>query len=127
MKKMFLLFSHSLTQSQINDAKSNLGIERFVHLPEDLQLLWSDIPSDLESLKEYLSLFRNFLVENSDFEDVVLIQGDFGAVYQMINFSKDLGLKAVYATTKRVIEEEIIENQTVKKSIFEHIRFREFE
>ena len=25
---------------------------------------------------------------------------------------------------KRVIEEEIIENQTVKKSIFEHIRFR---
>ena len=45
----------------------------------------------------------------------------------MINFSKDLGLKAVYATTKRVIEEEIIENQTVKKSIFEHIRFREFE
>lgn len=127
MKKMFLLFSHSLTQSQIDDAKSNLGIERFVFLPEDLQLLWSDIPSDIESLKEYLSLFRNFLVENSDFEDVVLIQGDFGAVYQMINFSKDLGLKAVYATTKRVIEEEIIENQTVKKSIFEHIRFREFE
>ena len=109
MKKMFLLFSHSLTPSQIEDAKSNLGIEKFVYLPEDLQLLWSDIPSDLESLKEYLSLFRNFLVENSDFEDVVLIQGDFGAVYQMINFSKDLGLKAVYATTKRVIEEEIIE------------------
>ena len=127
MKKMFLLFSHSLTPSQIEDAKSNLGIEKFVYLPEDLQLLWSDIPSDLESLKEYLSLFRNFLVENSDFEDVILIQGDFGAVYQMINFSKDLGLKAVYATTKRVIEEEIIENQTVKKSIFEHIRFREFE
>ena len=56
MKKMFLLFSHSLTPSQIEDAKSNLGIEKFVYLPEDLQLLWSDIPSDLESLKEYLSL-----------------------------------------------------------------------
>lgn len=124
---MFLLFSHNLTEYQINDAKSNLGVENFVYMSDDLQRVWSNIPSELLFLKEYLRPFRNFLVENSEYGDVVLIQGDFGAVYQMVNFAKDLGLKAVYATTKRVVEEIIVEGKTVKKSIFEHERFREYE
>ena len=126
MKKMFLLFSHNLTQIQIDDAKNNLDIEKFVSLSQDLQELWSNIPSDLIFIKEYLLPFKNFLTENSNFGDVVLIQGDFGAVYQMVNFANDLGLKAVYATTTRVIEEIVIDEKTVKKSIFEHRRFREY-
>ena len=127
MKKMFLLFSHNLTQIQIDDAKNNFDIEKFVSLSQDLQELWSNIPSDLIFIKEYLLPFRNFLKKNSNFGDVVLIQGDFGAVYQMVNFANDLGLKAVYATTTRVIEEIVIDEKTVKKSIFEHRRFREYE
>lgn len=127
MKKMFLLFSHNLTQVQINDAKNNLKIDNFVPLPNNLQELWSNIPSELVSLKEYLLPFRNFLTENSNFKDVVLLQGDFGAVYQMVNFANDLGLKSVYATTTRLIEEIIVDEKTVKKSIFEHRRFREYE
>ena len=127
MKKMFLLFSHNLTQIQIDDAKNNLDIEKFVSLSQDLQELWSNIPSDLIFIKEYLLPFSNFLKKNSNFGDVVLIQGDFGAVYQMVNFANDLGLKAVYATTTRVIEEIVIDEKTVKKSIFEHRRFREYE
>ena len=127
MKKMFLLFSHNLTQIQIDDAKNNLDIEKFVSLSQDLQELWSNIPSDLIFIKEYLLPFKNFLTENSNFGDVVLIQGDFGAVYQMVNFANDLGLKAVYATTTRVIEEIVIDEKTVKKSIFEHRRFRKYE
>ncbi len=126
MKKMFLLFSHNLTQTQIDDAQNNLKIDKFISLQNDLQILWSNIPSDLVSLKEYLSPIRNFLVENSSFEDVVLIQGDFGAVYQMVNFANDLGLKAVYATTIRLIEEIIEDEKIVKKSIFEYRRFREY-
>ncbi len=127
MKKMFLLFSHNLTQTQIDDAKNNFGVKDFVPLPKELQLLWSNIPSELISLKEYLLPIRNFLAENSEYEDVVLIQGDFGAVYQMVNFANNLGLKAVYATTTRVIEETVEDEKTVKKSIFEHRRFREYE
>lgn len=126
MKKMFLLFSHNLTQTQIDDAQNSLEIKEFVSLPNDLQMGWSNIPSEIESLKEYLIPFRNFLTENSEYDDVVLIQGDFGAVYQMVNFAKDLGLKAVYATTTRVIEEIVVDDKTVKKSIFEHRRFREY-
>jgi len=37
MKKMFLVFSHSLTQSQREDAVSNFGIDEFVTLPDELK------------------------------------------------------------------------------------------
>ncbi len=37
MKKMFLLFSHKLTQTQKDDAIKTLGIDEFVYLPENLQ------------------------------------------------------------------------------------------
>ena len=69
---------------------------------------------------------KDFLKENSHFGDVVLIQGDFGAVYHMVNFSKNLGLKSVYATTNRDIEEIVVDNQTIKKSVFRHVIFREY-
>lgn len=127
MKKMFLLFSHNLTPSQEFDVQKSLNVNEFVFLPNELQVLWSNIPCDLELLKDYLIPFKKFLFENSNFEDVVLVQGDFGAVYHMVNFAKDLGLKTVYATTKRVVEEIVIDGKTVKKSIFEHERFREYE
>lgn len=126
MKKMFLLFSHNLSEIQLNDAKSNLEVSEVVSLPNKLQDIWSNIPADIENLREYLLSIRNFLAENSQYGDVVLIQGDFGAVYQMVNFSKDLGLIPVYATTSREIEEFEENGKTIKKSIFEHIRFREY-
>lgn len=126
MKKMFLLFSHNLSEIQLNDAKSNWEVSEVVSLPNKLQDIWSNIPADIEKLREYLLPIRNFLAENSQYGDVVLIQGDFGAVYQMVNFSKDLGLIPVYATTSREIEEFEENGKTIKKSIFEHIRFREY-
>lgn len=126
MKRMFLLFSHNLSEIQLNDAKSNLEVSEVVSLPNKLQDIWSNIPADIENLREYLLSIRNFLAENSQYGDVVLIQGDFGAVYQMVNFSKDLGLIPVYATTSREIEEFEENGKTIKKSIFEHIRFREY-
>ena len=126
MKKMFLLFSHSLTKTQENNAIKSFKIEEFVSLPENLQKLWSEIPSDLESLNDYLNPVKEFLGNSSDLGDFVLIQGDFGATYALVNFAKSLGLVPVYATTNRVIEEVEENGKTIKKSVFEHIRFREY-
>jgi len=36
--KLFLLFSHKLTDEQIKDAKDNLGIDEFIYLLKDLQI-----------------------------------------------------------------------------------------
>lgn len=128
MKKMFLLFSHTLSDEQISDAKKSLDVNEFVYLEKDLQKIWGNVPTDLASLDEFLSPFKSYLEKNSSKGDIALVQGDFGATYKMVNFAKDLGIVCVYATTKRIIEEIKQENNEIlKKSIFKHERFREYE
>ncbi|RLA78789.1 MAG: hypothetical protein DRG78_14305 [Epsilonproteobacteria bacterium] len=127
MKKMILLFSHKLSDEQKEEAKDKYRIEEFVYLSKELQQIWSNISPDLDSLSEVLKLIKEFTKQNANKNDVVLIQGDFGAVYTMVNFCKDLELVPVYATTKRIAQEYLEDNKSVKKSIFEFRRFREYE
>jgi hypothetical protein len=92
-----------------------------------MQSTWSDISPDLKSIKDVLEPLKSFIQASHSSNDIVLIQGDFGAVYEMVNFCKALDLVCVYATTKRiVIEHENEDRQSIKKSIFEHRRFREY-
>jgi len=123
---MILLFSHKLTAEQINDGKSSFGVEEFIALDDDLQTIWSNVPADLESVVEYLQSIRDFLIKNMEEDDVVLVQGDFGATCAIASFVKSLGGVAVYATTKRNVVEKEIDGKIVKTSIFEHVRFRKF-
>ena len=128
MKRMFLFFSHHLTGAQIEDAQKNYAIEEFVALPKELQPLWSQIDPDIPTLKERLKPLFGFLSKEAKKGDYTLIQGDFGAVYLMVNYVKKLGVIPVYATTKREAYEYIdASGKLVKKSIFKHRRFREYE
>mgnify|MGYP006921601698 CR=1 FL=1 len=126
MKKMFLLFSHSLTSNQIADAQDSLGVQEFVTLPQELQALWSNIPSDLETLSEYLAALKSYLRSSVERDDYILIQGDFGGVYEMVNFSKALGAIPVHSTTKREVDECMIHNKVKKTSTFEHVIYRRY-
>ena len=124
--KMFLLFSHKLTEDQIKDAKDNLGVKEFVYLPDDLQKKFSNVPPELDDIKKYSEVFIDFLKNNAKKEDFVLIQGDFGIVFNVVEFCKENNLKAVYSTTKRIVKEKIIDGKVVKISEFKHIKFRRY-
>lgn len=126
MKKMILLFSHKLTEEQELDARESLDVEEFEVLDDDLQKLWSNVPSDLESVDDYLEPVREYLRDNVASGDIVLIQGDFGATFAMVSFVNSLGAVAVYATTKRDVVEREIDGKIVKTSVFEHVRFRAY-
>lgn len=126
-KRMLLLFSHQLTPMQEDDAKRMWAVDEFIYLPESLQSIWSDISPDLESLESTLEPIKAFVKEVSSKGDLILIQGDFGASYMMVNYAKVCALISVYATTYRVVEEYMKEGKKVKKSIFEHGRFRIYE
>lgn len=127
MKKMILLFSHKLSDEQRRDAQSKLGVTEFIILPDELQKVWSNVPSNLDSILQILQPVKMFLLENSSVNDTVLIHGDFGMVYNMVNFCKQNKLIPVYATTKRDSVEYVKNNKTLKESIFEFRRFREYE
>ncbi|MBU1668190.1 hypothetical protein KKC13_07195 [bacterium] len=126
MKKLFLLFSHTLTAIQLEDAKDTLGVETFVELPKGLQELWSNVPAELECLSDYLQPIRDYMIEHIEVDDVALVQGDFGATCSMASFVKSLGGVAVYATTKRNVEEIQDGDTIVKRSVFQHVIFRQY-
>ena len=126
MHKMFLLFSHKLTQFQKDDAMVSWGVSKFIELPEELQTLWSNIPAEFETLNNYLEPLKKYLNKSVSKDDVILIQGDFGGTYEMVNFCKENDFLAVHSTTKREVHEIMKENKIIKTSIFEHMIFRRY-
>ncbi len=126
--KMFLFFSHKLTPEQIEDAK-RFGIDEFIYMPENLQKIFSNIDPeiDIEDIEVLIKeKFGKFLIENANSGDYVLIQGDFGVVYHLVNFCKSVGLVPVYATTKREVREIEKDGKIQKISEFRHIKFRKY-
>ncbi|MGI6425694.1 MAG: CRISPR-associated protein Csx20 [Tepidanaerobacteraceae bacterium] len=128
MRQVFLLFSHKLTTLQMNELKNKYKVDKMVYLPTELQDIWSNVPPELSSIKNHLQDILIWLKENSNPEDLVLVQGEFGAVFILVNFCKKEGLIPIYSTTKRQVSEEILDDETIHVSRkFTHVRFREFE
>ncbi len=128
MKRMILIFSHTFTDVQKKDAMENLHIDEFVYLPEKLQNIWSHLDPKAERLKPQLIPLLNYIKENVKKSDLLLVQGDFGATFIVVNFAKKLGLETCYSTTSRVYQEKVLENGTVVNiHEFKHERFRKYE
>lgn len=128
MSKFFLLFSHTLTPEQAADARETLGVTEFVALPPEWQAVWSDVPPDAEYLADHLLPLLHWLSQQAQPGDVVLIQGDFGAVYLTVKWALQRRLIPVYATTRReVVETTLPDGSIQKQSRFQHVRFRRYE
>lgn len=124
---LFLIFNHRITSLQEQDARLSLKVERIIDLPEELKPLWNQIPPDLEGVSDYLEPVKSWLAENAKPGDYVLIQGDFGACYIMVDFSFEKGLIPVYSTTAREAAEEQGGDGSVKLTHrFKHIRYRKY-
>jgi hypothetical protein len=126
-KKLFHIFNHTLTEAQFDDARNRLGVECIVSPPKRLQNLWCQVPADLEGIDGYLAPVKDWLAAEGRPGDFVLVQGDFGATWIMINHAFKLGLVPVYSTTERQAEETITGDGAVRLvHHFRHRRFRRY-
>jgi hypothetical protein len=126
-KTLFLLFNHSLTSIQEEDARNRLGISRIIAPPEPVSALWRQIPTELEALEGYLAPVEEWLKEKAKPGDYVLIQGDFGACYLMVRYAMQIHLITIYSTTRRDAEEEPALNGNVTLTHrFRHVAFRRY-
>ena len=128
MPNLILLFNHGLTRKQGEDARRSLGVKEFIHLPEDSQKLWKQVPADLGQINDYLKPLMQWLQNTAVPGDFILIQGDFGATHLMVGFARRLNLTPVYATTGREVVEEILPGESVQATHrFRHVIFRRYE
>lgn len=124
MAKLILVFSHKLTRAQIMEAGLKLGLKDQLYLPDDLQRIWSNIDPEIEDLSSFIRKIEDFILSVYQAGDKVLVQGDFGATFQLVFRLMNQGIPCVYSTTRRVVEEVLDGDHVVKQSRFEHVRFR---
>ncbi|MGB9680312.1 MAG: CRISPR-associated protein Csx20 [Minisyncoccia bacterium] len=128
LKRMFLIFSHELTDFQKKDAIANLGVDEFVYLPDNLKVQWLDISPYDDNLTFCLQDLISWLKINARKGDYVLVQGDFGATFLIVDFCLKNDLIPVYSNTKREVITEIKNGENIKVSrLFTHVRFRKYE
>ena len=123
MKKMFVLINHDLTQEQKDQALKSFSIDYIINITDNT---WSNINPADENILYALNTYKKELMLEAEASDILLVQGDFGATYNMINFAKNIGIKTIYATTKRIFEELTIDGKLVTRREFKHEKFREY-
>ena len=127
MKKIFLLFSHKLTNEQIQELKGRFKIEKIINLSSDLQSLWSNFPPENNFPKKIADKFIEYLQNNSQKEDFVLVQGEFGLVFYIVDWCLKNNRIPIYSTTKRIFKEENQPDGSIKNiHIFKHVNFRKY-
>jgi len=126
-RRLFLIFNHEITPLQEDDARRSLGARRIVDLPSDLKELWRHIPPELPEICNYLAPIKVWLKDESKKSDYVLIQGDFGATYIMVNVAFKFGLVPVYSTTNReAVEKHESDGAVSLTHRFKHQIFRKY-
>lgn len=125
--KLFLLFSHKLTSDQIKEAKERFNIDEFMYLPDCLQSIWSDVPPHGEISENYLDDIKEFILSNAGDTNYVLVMGEYGLTYSMVNWCFDNGYIPFYATTRRIYESKENEDGSVNNiHVFKHVSFRKY-
>lgn len=118
MKKIVLLFSHKLTSLQEKELNTKWNCEQIIYMPQDLKEKWGNIDANTD-----LKSFKKYLKENLGKNDLVLIQGEWGATYKMVNYSKRKGYIPLYSSSKRDSTEFHEGDKVIKNSTFLHIKF----
>ena len=89
--------------------------------------IWQNIPPENEKISDLLDEIKKLILKDAKKGDLILVQGDFGATYIMVNFAFQNGLVPIYATSKREVKEKRENDQVVTIRTFKHIRFRKYE
>lgn len=124
MKKIFLLFSHKLTMTQEKEIYNELNCKEIHYLPEELQKEFSHITEG--NMKRVEKNLKNYLMSNGKKSDYVLVQGEWGITYRIVNYIKKLEMIPIYSSTKRESKDVMKGNKVEKVSSFCHNKFLKY-
>lgn len=124
-KKVLALISHKILPEQEQELKNRFEIVDIKFLPENLQQIWSNVLYDdkyYTNLNEMIDYMLSILNE----EDYVIVQGNWGYVYKLVEEAKKNKIIPLYAFSVRDSSEDIINGEVVKITKFKHQCFVEY-
>ena len=118
--------SHDMSEIQKNDAYENLKITKIIEAPPNIKKIWGNIEpiSDLNTVK--LDEIVSWIKENSNKQDYVLVQGEFGATFYIVDYCFKNNLIPVYATSIRRVEETRQGEKVITNRVFVHEGYRRY-
>lgn len=126
MVKAFCLLNHELTQNQILELKNRFNVENIIYPPEELSRKWSQIPAEKELDKTIIGNVTNWLTAANK-GDLLIVQGEFGATFMIVDYALKNELIPLHAVTKRVAVEQRNGEVISRQYVFEHVCFRKYE
>lgn len=124
MSRVFCLMNHSLTKKQIAELTDVYKCKEIVYPEETVSSLWSQVNSTNE--KDVIQSVIFWLKAAKD-GDYLIIQGEFGLTFTLVDYALKEKLIPIYATSKRIAKESRVGETVHREYIFEHICFKKYE
>ncbi|MBE6051103.1 MAG: TIGR02221 family CRISPR-associated protein [Clostridium sp.] len=120
------IISHDLMEIQKEQLKSEWNVNRIVELPSEIKKQWENISPSEEIDEHFIEEIKEFIIKETSRDDLVIVQGEWGITYKIINICFSLGRIPIYATTDREVTEEKINGEVKINKVFKHVKFRKY-
>lgn len=126
MRKFIVLMSHDMSDIQKNDAYENLKVTEIIEAPSEIKAIWGNVDPisdlDISKLDKVISWIKNI----SEKGDYILVQGEFGATFYIVDYCFKSNLIPVYATSIRRVEETREGDRVLTNRVFVHEGYRQY-
>lgn len=126
MRKFIVLMSHDMSDIQKNDAYENLKVAEIIEAPAEIKAIWGNVDPisdlDISKLDKVISWIKNI----SEKGDYILVQGEFGATFYIVDYCFKSNLIPVYATSIRRVEETREGDRVLTNRVFVHEGYRQY-
>lgn len=126
MTHIYILLNHSLTDRQTAELHKTYGDDAVLEYPSaEIKAFWSQVPTEPTLPQNEIDRIVQWL-SHAKPDDVLIIQGEYGATFYLVSLALKRKMKALYAVTKRVNTETREGEKVLRSYVFEHVCFREY-
>lgn len=126
MPNVLCLLNHELTEKQRIELSNGYAVDEILVPPPALKTLWASIPTGESLSRSIFSPIVHWLGDTSRSGDYLVIQGEFGATFFLIEYAFAQHLIPLHSVTKRIAQETRVAEIVYRSYVFEHIRFRRY-
>ena len=126
IKTAYCILNHQLTENQKNELMTRFGVSEIVYPSMELSEEWAQVKTTKMIDRQLIRKVIDWLGNASE-GDPIVVQGEFGCTFAVVDWALNRGLIPLHAVTMRV-ESETYEGETVTKHyVFKHCCFRKYE
>ena len=97
--RKILIFKDSLDEEQKKELITKFKISKISKLTIEVAKEWQNLKSD-KNKETNIKRFKEIIEKNIDFGDVLLINGEIGITFEIVNWAKEKGIIVIYEVLK---------------------------